>query len=45
MFAIMSTPNASQRAQLLTFYSDTLKLPAGLEYVDDLDTATGDWSQ
>jgi subtilisin-like proprotein convertase family protein len=45
MFAIMSTPNSSQRAQLLTFYGDTLKLPVGLEYVDDLDTAAGDWSQ
>jgi subtilisin-like proprotein convertase family protein len=45
MFAIMSGPNSGHRGQMLTFYNDTLKLPAGLEYVDDLDTATGDWSQ
>ncbi|MFZ4580620.1 MAG: hypothetical protein ACOYOB_19720, partial [Myxococcota bacterium] len=45
MFSIMSSPYGSSRNQLLTFYGDTLKLPAGLEYVDDLDTAAGDWSQ
>jgi hypothetical protein len=45
MFAITNSPSSSMRTQLLTFYGDTLKLPAGLEYVDDLDTATGDWSQ
>jgi hypothetical protein len=45
MFAITNSPSSSMRTQLLTFYGDTLKLPAGLEYVDDLDTAAGDWSQ
>ena len=45
MFVIMSGPSSGNRSQLLTFYSDTLKLPTGLQYVDDLDTASGDWSQ
>lgn len=32
------------RATQLAFYNNSLVLPAGLEYVDDLDTATGGWS-
>lgn len=31
------------RASVLAFCNDSLALPAGLEYVDDLDTATGGW--
>ena len=45
MFAIMSGPNNGNRSQLLTFYGNTLTLPNGLSYVDDLDTATGGWEQ
>lgn len=33
------------RLNRLGFISDTLELPAGLEFVDDLDTATGGWEQ
>ena len=33
------------RALVLAFYNDCLQLPAGLSYVDDLDTATGGWEQ
>jgi len=29
----------------LIFYNNSLSLPPGLEFIDDLDTATGDWSQ
>lgn len=35
----------SLRSNLLAFYNNSLELPAGLEYVDDLDTATGGWSE
>ncbi len=45
MFAITSGPNNGNRSQLLTFYGNTLTLPNGLSYVDDLDTATGGWEQ
>jgi hypothetical protein len=27
------------------FYNNSLKLPAGLEFIDDLDSATGGWEQ
>ncbi|MBL0277101.1 MAG: hypothetical protein IPQ24_13595 [Anaeromyxobacter sp.] len=33
------------RGLVLAFTGQTLNLPAGLEYVDDLDTATGGWEQ
>lgn len=33
------------RQVVLAFDNDSLALPAGLEYVDDLDTATGGWEQ
>ena len=33
------------RATLLAFVNNSLTLPAGLEFVDDLDTATGGWTQ
>lgn len=29
----------------LAFYNNSLLLPAGLEFIDDLDVATGDWTQ
>lgn len=38
-----AVPNT--RSMILAFVSSSLALPAGLEFVDDLDTATGDWSQ
>ena len=34
-----------QRSTVLGFDNNSLGLPAGLEYVDDLDTATGGWTQ
>ncbi len=33
------------RSCRLAFYNNSLTLPAGLSYVDDLDTATGGWEQ
>ena len=45
MMAAMSGCGGGMRAQILTFLNGTLALPTGLQYVDDLDTATGDWSQ
>lgn len=33
------------RSLLLGFVNNSLALPAGLEYVDDLDVATGSWDQ
>jgi hypothetical protein len=33
------------RASQLAFYNNSLVLPAGLELVDDLETATGDYEQ
>lgn len=35
-----SSPSGSSRTCMLAFYNDSLDLPAGLEFVDDLDTAT-----
>ena len=32
------------RLVTLGFYGDSLDLPAGLEFIDDLDTASGNWS-
>jgi hypothetical protein len=34
-----------ERATYLAFYNNSLALPTGLSYVDDLDTATGGWEQ
>ncbi len=34
-----------RRSNVLAFTNDSLQLPAGLEYIDDLDTATGGWEQ
>ncbi|HSN89878.1 MAG TPA: hypothetical protein VLS93_01510 [Anaeromyxobacteraceae bacterium] len=36
---------ASIRQLALAFRNDSLALPAGLSFVDDLDTATGGWEQ
>ena len=45
IFAITASPSgASQRLMFLAFYGDSLALPTGLSYVDDFDTATGDWT-
>jgi len=33
------------RPSILGFYNNSLALPAGLEYVDDFDTAAGGWEQ
>jgi hypothetical protein len=46
VFVSSSAPNAgNSRSVLLAFANNSLDLPAGLEFVDDLDTATGDYSQ
>jgi hypothetical protein len=37
--------NAPTRTTYLAFVANSLALPAGLEFVDDLDTATGGWEQ
>ncbi|MBV5337920.1 MAG: hypothetical protein J0653_08400, partial [Deltaproteobacteria bacterium] len=37
----VSTGSLNLRATLLAFYNNSLVLPAGLEYVDDLGTITG----
>ena len=42
--AISTGGNTYVRACRLAFYNNSLSLPAGLEYVDDLDTATGGWA-
>ncbi len=44
--SMSSNPNAQPtRSTVLAFGTNSLALPAGLEYVDDLDRATGDFSQ
>ena len=46
IFIIPSGPQSGEsRTNTLIFYNNSLKLPAGLQYVDDLDTATGGWEQ
>jgi hypothetical protein len=40
-----SPPSGDSRSVYLQFFNDSLKLPAGLEYVDDLDTAVGGWEK
>ena len=45
MMAVMSGCGGGSRSQILAFYGNTLTLPTGLTYVDDLDTATGGWEQ
>jgi hypothetical protein len=38
-------PTYNYRSIVLGFINGSLRLPAGLEFVDDLDTATGGWEQ
>lgn len=38
-------PSGSSRSVMLAFVNNSLALPAGLEFIDDLDTATGGWEQ
>jgi hypothetical protein len=47
IFVAGSGPNTGSptRSLLLAFVNNCLALPAGLTYVDDLDTATGGWDQ
>ena len=49
-FIVVSTSSIASgstgmRLCRLAFIADSLELPAGLEFVDDLDTATGGWEQ
>jgi hypothetical protein len=37
--------NVGSRVHTFGFYNNSLKLPPGLAFVDDLDTATGGWEQ
>jgi hypothetical protein len=45
IFVASSSVANNTRSLFLGFTNDCLELPAGLEYVDDLDTATGGWTQ
>jgi hypothetical protein len=46
IFVSASSPEGSEmRNCTLGFYGDCLKLPNGLEFIDDLDTATGGYEQ
>jgi hypothetical protein len=49
IFVSHSGPYLSQalflRSTILGFYNNSLNLPAGLEFVDDLETATGGYEQ
>ncbi len=47
IFVSMGGPQAAPytRTTILAFVNNSLALPAGLQFVDDLDTATGDWTQ
>jgi hypothetical protein len=38
-------PHGGMRNCRLAFYNNSLLLPTGLEYIDDLDTAIGGWEQ
>ncbi|MGK0154897.1 MAG: hypothetical protein ACI9SE_001852, partial [Neolewinella sp.] len=40
-----STPGSNMRNCRLAFFGNSLALPAGLQFIDDLDTATGGWEQ
>jgi hypothetical protein len=47
IFVSTGSPPGSpySRSTLLAFVANSLALPAGLQFVDDFDTATGGWSQ
>ncbi len=40
---VSTSAGISIRPLLLAFYNNTLQLPAGLDYVDDIMTLNGDW--
>ncbi len=40
-----STSPSGTRSSFMAFHNDTLELPPGLEYVDDLDEASGGWDE
>ncbi|MHC4695326.1 MAG: hypothetical protein ACYTFA_01135 [Planctomycetota bacterium] len=40
---VLGGAGTSVRTLILAFINNSLELPPGLEYVDDLDTATGGW--
>ncbi len=45
MFTIPAgVPNSGMRSHCFIFYGNTMLLPNGLEYVDDLQTATGNFT-
>jgi subtilisin-like proprotein convertase family protein len=45
IFVSSTTPESSGiRSLVLAFYNNSLKLPAGLEFVDDLDTKPDGWN-
>ena len=45
IFVSSTTPDSSGiRSLVLAFYNNSLKLPAGLEFVDDLDTKPDGWN-
>lgn len=41
----MGLVSGNVRSIVLGFFNNSLQLPAGLEYADDLDSATGGWEQ
>ena len=45
IFVSTGSHGGPTRSVILAFYNDSLDLPAGLEFVDDLDTATGGYEQ
>jgi hypothetical protein len=46
IFMISNGPASGESVtNTLIFYNNKLTLPQGLQYIDDLDTATGGWEQ
>jgi hypothetical protein len=43
--ASSGAPGSNMRSTVLAFYNNCLTLPSGLEFVDDLETATGGYEQ
>jgi hypothetical protein len=44
IFTATSSPDSGTRATHMSFYNNSLALPAGLEYVDDLDVKPDGWN-
>jgi len=44
IFVSGSSPLTGTRGVFLAFYNDCLELPAGLKYIDDLETAANGWN-